>query len=230
MSEAEEQQSSESTEKDEGGFSLDSFDDILELVNEKLSSLQGQFESEEKRADFEQGNYEGPVMLASDPSVISEALKSIGNVRQHHKAMEHDIEEEEKRKKIGVDLDVPDDTQTLLKEFDNILAEVRQPIVEEIERRQSGAEKNPMVDDNEPIMTYIFEKNAGAYGDVTILGGAKAVVFNLSEQYGYTEDERQLIRKCHEIAADRNGVERHTLIEDIAIAPQFKHEDIDIVE
>lgn len=229
MSEAEEQ-SSESDEKDEGGFSLDSFDDILELINSRLNDLLGSVESEGGRSDFEQGNYEGPVILASDPSVISEALKSIGNVKQHQKAIEHDIEEEEKRKKISVDLDVPDDTQTLLKEFDNILAEVRQPIVDEIERRQSGAEKNPMVDDDEPIMTYIFEKNAGAYGDVTIFGGAKALIFNLTEQYDYTEDERQLIRKCHEVAADRNGVERHTLIEDVAIAPQFKHEDIDIVE
>lgn len=228
MSDAE--QSADSDNKGEDGISLGSLDEILEAINDRLNNIRGQFESNEGRSDFEQGNYDGPVVLASDPNVIREALEKIGNVRQHQKAIEHDIEEEEKRKKIGVDLDVPDDTETLLKEFDNILAEVRQPIVDEIERRQSGAEKNPMVDDDEPIMTYIFEKNAGAYGDVTIFGGAKALIFNLCEQYGYTEDERQLIRKCHEVAADRNGVERHTLIEDVAIAPQFKHEDIDIVE
>jgi len=224
MSEAESE-----TESSEESSDSSSIDSILGVINKRLNSLRGQFEETDERGDFEQGNYDGPVVLASDPEVVREAISKIRNIRQHQKAIEHDIEEDDKIRKISVDLNVPKDMQGLVKEFDNILAEVRQPIVEEIERRQEGAEKNPMVDDDEPIMTYIFEKDAGSYGDVTIFGGAKALVFNLCDEYGYTDDERELIRKCHEVAADKNGIERHTLIEDVAIAPQFKHEDIDVV-
>jgi hypothetical protein len=212
---------------DNGGFS---FDDIMESINEKLESFKGQVETSNDREDFEQGHYDGPIILASDDDVIFEAKTKIRDVRQQQKAIDVGIEDEEKIKKIEVELDVPDNTSVLLKEFDNILAEVRQPIVDELERREQGADKNPMVSDDEPIMTYIFERDAGAYGDVTIFGGAKALIFNLCDEYGYTEDERELIRKCHEVAAEKNGVERHTLIEDVVIAPQFKHEDVDIVE
>lgn len=224
MSEAESKNADESSAPQEGsGFS---FDEILEAVNDYIKDLQGRFESDDARERFEQGKYDGPIILASNPDVVQEAIERMVNVRQHKKAVELGYEEEEKINRIEVDMDIPEDTVNFVKEFDNILAEVRQPIVEEIEMREEGAEKNPMLEDKEPIMTYIFEKNAGAYGDVTILGGSKALVYNLCEQHGFTEDERELLRKCHEVAADKNGVERHTLVEDVVFAPQFKHEDV----
>lgn len=210
--------------KKEDGFSISA---VQETIRDVLKNLQGQFDSDDARDRYEQGKYSGPIVLASDPKVVDEAVEKIVDVRQQLKAREVGIEDEDKISKIEVDLDVPEDYRRLLKEFDNILAEVRQPIVEELERRQSGAEKNPMVDDEEPIMTYVIEKNAGTYGDATLLGGSKAIIFNLTEQYGFTDDERELIRKAHGIAADKNGFERHTLVEDLAVIPQFQHDDVD---
>lgn len=210
--------------KDEDGFSISA---VQQTIRDVLKNLQGRFDSDEARERYEQGKYSGPIVLASDPEVVDQAVEKIVDVRQQLKAREVGIEDDDKISKIEVDLDVPQDYRRLLKEFDNILAEVRQPIVDELERRQSGAEKNPMVDDEEPIMTYVIEKNAGTYGDATLLGGSKAIIFNLTEQYGFTDDERELIRKAHEIAADKNGYERHTLVEDLAVIPQFQHDDVD---
>lgn len=220
---------SENEDESEDESLLDNFD-IKEWINSFLGSFRGELESEDARQKFEQGNYEGPVILASNGKVIEEALEDIREIRQYKKASELGIEDEGKIKTIKVELDVPQDIEHMLKEFDNILAEVRTPIINEIKRRNRGPDKNPMLEEDEPIMTYIFEENAGSYGDVTIFGGAKALMFNLTDEYGYTEDERELIRKAHEVAADYNGVERHTLVEDVAIVPQFKHEDVEILE
>lgn len=226
MSESEAKQSDENPEKTEDdGFNFD-YEEVLETINDYIKELQGRFESEGARERFEQGKYQGPIVLASDPEVVQEAIENMVNIRQQKKAVELGYEKDEKINRIEVNMDIPENTVEFVKEFDNILAEVRQPIVEEIENREEGADKNPMLEDKDPIMTYIFEKTAGAYGDVTILGGAKALIFNLAEQHGFTEDERELLRKCHEVAADKNGVERHTLVEDVVFAPQFKHEDV----
>lgn len=233
MSSAESETDESSTDdSDSGRFDFD-FNEFIDSLTERVTSLQGRFEEDGSRDQFEQGGFDGPAVLASDESVVMEAVEKMKKPRQYQKARDVGIKDEEKVEKISVEMNIGtsgevtlDEFVRIVKEFDNLLAEVRKPIVDEIKRRQGGAEKNPMVDDDEDIMTYIFEESAGEYGDVTIFGGGKSIVFSLCEKHGFTDDERELIRKAHEVAADRNGVERHSLVEDVLVAPKFKHEDL----
>lgn len=203
---------------------------IRSSIRDLITDLQSEFDSDSARGKYEDGRYGGPITLASNQEVADEAIREIRDLHQRLKAEELGISDEKRIKRIEIDKDLPQEYQKLLKEFDNILAQVRGTIVDELHRRQQGDEKNPMVDSEEEIMTYLISENAGEYEDVTLLGGGKALVYNLCDKFGYTDDEREFILKAHEIAADKNGYERHTLVDSFLVVPQFQHKDIDVTE
>lgn len=115
--------------------------------------------------------------------------------------------------KVEFDIRRPED---LIVEFGLALESIHDELVQRIDDRNGEEDVNPIIETEDPTMTQIVGKpNVGKYGNVTILHGGRNIIYHLSEQLGFNEDERELIQLAHRIAARRNGLHRFVLVNDI---------------
>jgi hypothetical protein len=199
---------------------------VLESIQQRVS---GGSLGEEM---LQTGKFDGPVALPTDESVVQQAIKQMGRERQRETAEGYDIEkiaeeyeisEEDVIKRIPVEVNV-DEPIYLIHEFTNELSKVREAILREIKDRETEKETNPMTDDEDPIVPYIIKENAGSNIEITALGGSRSILYNLSNELGLTKDEREFILTASRIAAKKNGLHAHILVDDVAFFPYKVYE------
>lgn len=123
------------------------------------------------------------------------------------------VEEVVENLKVEFNIRRPED---LIVEFGLALESIHDELVERIDERNSDEEINPIIESEDPTMAQIVgEPNVGKYKSTTIIQGGRNIIYHLSEQLGFNEDERELIQLTHRIAARRNGLHRFVLVNDV---------------
>ncbi len=111
-----------------------------------------------------------------------------------------------------------DDPRPVLLEAERQFALLRDTLVEEIERikeKEEGSVTGADID----TMLYIIDKRAGKTGQFTLFGGAQSLVYNTGRKYDWHPYEAELVIKAHEIAARRNNLHRHLLLDKVLVVP-----------
>ncbi len=120
---------------------------------------------------------------------------------------------------VGNKEDIPfDDPQPVILESERQFALIRDAIVKEIERIQEKEEGSVTGADID-TMLYIVDKNAGKSSQFTIFGGAESLIYNTGNKYDWHPYETELILIANRIAADKNNLQRHTLLDTTLIVP-----------
>jgi len=123
------------------------------------------------------------------------------------------LNEVENRDKIPFD-----NPQPVILESERQFALIRDSLVEEIEQiqeKEDGSVTGADVD----TMLYIIDKKAGKSGQFTIFGGAESLIYNTGEKYDWHPYEIDLVLKANRIAAKRNNLQRHLLLDTAIIVP-----------
>lgn len=153
----------------------------------------------------------------TDPDVVSDALEVLIRAEQERKYKDLGITEkdqvEPQQLKVEFDIKKPED---VVVEFGLALELLHDELVERIQERNGDEKVNPIVEtEPETMCQVVGEPRIGKYGDITMLHGARNILYNLSEELGYNEHERELIQLAHRVAARRNGLHRFVLVNDV---------------
>lgn len=146
-----------------------------------------------------------------------------------NKAIERLVRDRQRKKarKVGspnphllpVELKI-DNPYNLLSSTEGLLYELKPYILDELEDRNIFEVKNPAAeDDDRENFTYIIDENAGEETPGVVIGGASTIIYNMAEELNWNEDERDLVKYAHQVAAESNGFERHTLVGEVLIIP-----------
>lgn len=195
-------------------------DKLVENVKEKIA---GDSFGDDLLSDSQ---FDGPIVLPTDEKVVEKAMETVFKERRLEVAEEHGITEESEIKRISpesVDINI-DQPVYLIHEFTNELTRYRPKLVEEIKARDGDENTNPMTDGQEPIIPYILKEKVGQSINVTVFGGSRMVIYNLCNKMDYTKDEREFILNASRVAAQKNGLHSHVLIDDVAFAPYKVYE------
>lgn len=147
------------------------------------------------------------VVRSSSPDVI----------RAAYKRLEAELDEDEE-----IPFDAP---RAVVLEAERQLAEMRDPLVHEVEQiheTEEGSVTGAEVD----TMLYLESKHAGRTGNFTVLGGAESLIYNIGQKNDWHPLETKLVLYAQEEAARRNNLERHLLLDIAIIIPN----DSEIVE
>lgn len=152
--------------------------------------------------------------------VIEEALDSLIKKRQEEKARDRlqqagvdtvDTESIE----VTLELSDPED---IIEESTRKLADIRDKLIEELDRIVA-LQENSVGGADIDTMLYVVDRNAGAVGNYTVVGGGESLVWNLGNKNGWTKDEIDFIIECHRVAGQKNGLGRHLLLDSVVIIP-----------
>lgn len=111
-----------------------------------------------------------------------------------------------------------DNPQPVIIEAERQFSIIRNSLVEEIERIQEKEEGSVTGADID-TMLYIINKNAGKSGQFTLFGGAESLVYNTGQKYDWHPFETELVTKANKIAAEKNNLTRHLLLDIAIIVP-----------
>lgn len=107
--------------------------------------------------------------------------------------------------------------RSVVMEGELILANMRDEIVnkiDEITKKERESKSGAEID----TMLYVVDRDAGR-SEFTIIGGAKSLIYNMSEQQDWTPEERDLFLQANKIAGNKNNLERHQILDVVAIIP-----------
>lgn len=128
----------------------------------------------------------------------------------------------EKRVKQKSEQDVPfDDPRPVIREAERQMMFIREELIEKIEEIKQKEEESVSGADMD-TMLYIIDKNAGKTGKFTIFGGAESLVHNIADKQGWHPLERELVKEANKIAAKKNNLHRHMLLDMPVIIPNDK--------
>ena len=195
-------------------------DRLVETVQEKVAG--GSFGDDM----LSNSEFDGPIVLPTDEKVVEKAMETLFKERRVEVAEKHGITDESEIKRISpdsVEIDI-DQPVYLIHEFTNELTRYRPKLIEEIKSRDGDENTNPMTDGKEPIIPYILKEEVGESINITVFGGSRMVIYNLCNKLGYSKDEREFILNASRVAAQKNGLHSHVLIEDVAFAPYKVYE------
>ena len=123
------------------------------------------------------------------------------------------------REEVEDESQIPfENPRPVIREAERQLMMIREKLIEKIEaikRKEEESVSGAKID----TMLYIVDKNAGKTGKFTIFGGSESLVYNLAEDQGWHPHERDLILKANEIAAKKNNLHRHLLLDSAVIIP-----------
>lgn len=195
-------------------------DKLVENFQEKIAG--GEFGDDM----LSNSQFDGPIVLPTDEKVVEKAMETLFKERRLEVAEEHGITDESEIKRISpesVDINIEQPVY-LIHEFTNELTRYRPKLVDEIKSRDGDENTNPMTDGKDPIIPYILKEQVGSSINVTVFGGARMVIYNLCNKMNYTKDEREFILNASRVAAQKNGLHSHVLIDDTAFAPYKVYE------
>lgn len=176
----------------------DSFISKLTSSGGEYLDLLGELRSEEDELDLEAS---GELSFIVRPS--SEEVAQLAEKRVRQKSQQ----------------DPPfDNPRPVIRESERQMMLLREDLIEKIEdikRKEeesvSGAEMDTML--------YIVDKNAGKTGKFTIFGGSESLIYNLAERQGWHALERELVLEANKIAAKKNNLHRHLLLDTVVVVP-----------
>lgn len=120
---------------------------------------------------------------------------------------------------IGDESEIPfENPQAVILESERQFSLLNDSLVEEIERIQEKEEGSVTGADID-TMLYLIDKNAGKSSSFTVYGGAESLIYNTGQRYGWHPYETELVLKANRIAAERNNLERHLLLDKVLIVP-----------
>jgi hypothetical protein len=198
---------------EESNFLNNVIDQVTDYVEEDTQD-QAEDLISERRSVLDQD-----LIRPTDPEVVSDALEVLIRAEQERKYKELGITEkdqvEPQQLKVEFDIKKPED---VVVEFGLALELLHDELVERIQERNGDEKVNPIVEtEPETMCQVVGEPRIGKYGDITMLHGARNILYNLSEELGYNEHERELIQLAHRVAARRNGLHRFVLVNDVVM-------------
>lgn len=215
-------------EESEDGDSEDI--NLTERVQQFLDSIQNRLNAEESLEDNRKDvdlsyDFDDPA-LPTDYDVYKEAMDLLVKQEQDRLAEEDGIEDEEiiRRRKVDLNLVSNSSPRQTVIDFGLALEHIYPQLVQIVEERNQEEDVNPIMDSSPPTMTKLVAKNVGQYNNVTIFFGARNLIYNISAQLNLTNDERELVQKCHNVAAKRNNLHKYTLRDDVVIVDQLLSE------
>lgn len=196
---------------EESNFLNDLIDNVTDYVEEDDGGQARDLISE-RRSVLDQ-----ELIRPTDSDVVSDALEVLIRAEQERKYEELGISEkdqvEPQQLRVEFDIKKPED---VIVEFGLALELLHDELVQRIDERNGDEKVNPIVETEPETMSQIIgEPRIGKYGDVTIIHGARNILYNLCEDLGYNEHERELIQLAHRVASRRNGLHRFVLVNDI---------------
>lgn len=111
-----------------------------------------------------------------------------------------------------------DNPQPVVLESERQFSLIRDSLVKEIEKIQEKEEGSVTGADID-TMLYIINKTAGKSGQFTIFGGAESLIYNTGSKYDWHPYETELVLKANRIAAQKNNLQRHLLLDMAIIVP-----------
>lgn len=158
------------------------------------------------------------IVEPTDPEVIKKAYQTFRRIKQEEKAQELGYSDnEELIQSTQVEVDLSKGFDELVYEFCVALELLHDDFVERIDMRNGDEKTNPIIETEEPTMTQIVQQEIGEENNITILHGARNIIYNLSEQLGYSPEERRFVQIVHRIAAKENQLYAHTVVDDVVI-------------
>lgn len=106
----------------------------------------------------------------------------------------------------------------VIREAERQMMMIRDDMIEKIDnikRKEEESVSGAEID----TMLYIVDKSSGKTGKFTVIGGAKSLVYNMAEEQGWDPYERDLVLKANKIAARKNNLHRHLLLDTVVIIP-----------
>lgn len=111
-----------------------------------------------------------------------------------------------------------DDPRPVVREAERQIMLIRDELIEKIEAIKKKEEESVSGAEID-TMLYVVDKNAGKTGKFTIFGGAESLVYNLAAEQGWHPYERDIVLKANKIAARKNNLHRHLLLDSVVIIP-----------
>lgn len=190
---------------------------VEKLIDNLESKINGKEQDVEEKYEEKLGPLEGDVHLPFQQEVIDQAIKIMKNVRQEKKAEQLGVTDEEKIRRLKVEFDFSNPLNVLVK-FGIAAEQIHDELLSEVEERNTDdGVTNPIISTKDPTMTRVIAKNIGPINSITIFYGSRNVIYNLTDELGYTDDELNLVRLCNQIAAHRNGLHRYTMVDDVLL-------------
>lgn len=196
---------------EESNFLNNLIDQVTDYVEDTDSSKARELISE-RRSVLDQ-----ELIRPTDEDVVSDALEVLIRAEQQRKYEELRITEQDQiePEQLRVEFDIKNPEDVVV-EFGLALELLHDELVERIDERNGDEKVNPIVETEPETMTQIIgEPMIGKYGDITMVHGGRNILYNLSEDLGYNEHERELIQLAHRVAARRNGLHRFVLVNDV---------------
>lgn len=130
-----------------------------------------------------------------------------------------DLAEKKLRQEVDDESQIPfEDPRPVIREAERQMMMIREAIIEKIENIKRKEEESVSGADID-TMLYIVDKSAGKTGKFTVIGGARSLVYNMAEEQGWHPYERDLILNANKIAARKNNLHRHLLLDTVVIIP-----------
>lgn len=130
-----------------------------------------------------------------------------------------DLAEKKLRQEVDDESQIPfEDPRPVIREAERQMMMIREAIIEKIENIKRKEEESVSGADID-TMLYIVDKSAGKTGKFTVIGGARSLVYNMAEEQGWHPYERDLILNANKIAARKNNLHRHLLLDTVVIVP-----------
>jgi len=178
----------------------DSFITNVTSTAKEYIALLNELRGEEEDLDLEEHNKIEFVIRPSSKEVVEEAYNEL-------------------LREINNTEDIPfENPQPVILESERQFALIRNSLVEKIEAIQEKEEGSVAGADID-TMLYVIDKNAGKSGQFTLFGGAKSLVYNTGQKYDWHPYETELVLKANRIAAEKNNLMRHLLLDDVIIVP-----------
>lgn len=220
-------ENSESVEEDEEKSNEDfSVTDRIRNFLDNVQSRLNQEDLNDSRKDVDlEYNFANPA-LPTDQEIVDQAIDEMVIERQDEIALREGITDEEiiRRRKVEFDFTSNSSYRNTVINFGLALEYIYPDLITVVEERNKEEDVNPIMDDTPPTMTRLIAKNVGQYSNVTIFFGGRNIIYNVAEQLGLTNDERELVQKCHNIAAKKNNLHKYTLRDDVIIVDQLLSE------
>lgn len=175
--------------------------------------------------DVESLHDEDPVELSTadgvihpfDERIIEMAVTELIEDRQQREISSMAFKPGDYRE-IPIELDM-DDPLAVVYRFSKMLAVHHDSIVSYLSQVDLDYKGPSLEADSDELFSYVIDTLEDGNRSAVIIGGGKAVRKNLVDAYGVSQDEADLVRRCHQLAARHNGFGEHTLLDEVLIIP-----------
>lgn len=181
----------------------DSFISKLQSSGSDYFSLLSELGGSEEDIDLDSGSDLSFVIRPSSEKVTEEAENII-------------------RDRVDNAEDIPyDDPRPVIRAAESQMMKIRDDLVDEVQSIKKKERESVSGSDTD-TMLYVIDDNAGKTGKFTILGGAESLIYNLADKQDWHPAERDLIYEANRIAAQKNNLQRHLLLDTVVIIPNDK--------